>query len=35
VVRAEVDPFRKLKAELNRVDNSAGIWQVRLPVWAA
>jgi hypothetical protein len=35
VVRAEVDPFRKLKAELNRVDNSAGIWQMRMPLWAA
>lgn len=34
VVRAEVDPFRKLKAELNRVDNSMGTWQVRLPLWA-
>ncbi len=35
VVRAEVDPFRKLKAELNRLDNSQGIWQMRLPlqVW--
>jgi hypothetical protein len=35
IVRAEVDPFRKLKAELYRVDNSAGVWQVRLPLWAA
>jgi len=35
VVRAEVDPFRKLKAELYRPDNSMGIWQVRLPLWAA
>jgi hypothetical protein len=33
VVRAEVDPSRKLKAELNRLDNSIGTWQVRLPVF--
>jgi hypothetical protein len=35
VVRAEVDPFRKLKAELHRLDNSVGVWQVRLPLWAS
>jgi hypothetical protein len=35
VVRAEVDPYSKLKAELNRLDNSMGIWQFRLPLWAA
>ncbi|HEU5101024.1 MAG TPA: M1 family metallopeptidase [Roseiflexaceae bacterium] len=35
VVRAEVDPFRKLKAELNRLDNSVGVWQVRVPMWMA
>ena len=34
VVRAEVDPFRKLKAELYWTDNSVGAWQVRLPLWA-
>ncbi|HJZ46371.1 MAG TPA: hypothetical protein VKE41_04370, partial [Roseiflexaceae bacterium] len=34
VVRAEVDPFRKLKAELNRLDNGMGTWQMRLPIWA-
>jgi hypothetical protein len=33
VVRAEVDPFRKLKAELNRLDNGLGTWQMRLPLW--
>ena len=33
VVRAEVDSSRKLKAELNRLDNSMGTWQVRLAVY--
>ena len=32
VVRAEVDPFRKLKAELNRLDNSLGTWHFMLPI---
>jgi hypothetical protein len=32
VVRAEVDPLRKLKAELNRLDNSIGTWRFRLPM---
>jgi hypothetical protein len=35
VMRVEVDPSRKLKAELNRLDNSMGTWQVRLPLQAA
>ena len=32
VVRAEVDPSRKLKAELNRLDNSIGTWHFMLPM---
>jgi hypothetical protein len=32
VMRAEVDPSHKLKAELNRLDNSMGVWQLRLPI---
>jgi hypothetical protein len=32
VVRAEVDPSRKLKAELNRLDNSIGTWRFMLPI---
>ena len=32
VVRVEVDPLRKLKAELNRVDNTVGTWRVMLPI---
>jgi hypothetical protein len=32
VVRAEVDPLRKLKAELNPGDNSMGTWRFRLPL---
>ncbi|MEO7909858.1 MAG: M1 family metallopeptidase [Roseiflexaceae bacterium] len=34
VVLAQVDPFRKLKAELNRLNNQAGTWQIRLPLSA-
>jgi hypothetical protein len=33
-VRVEVDPSRKLKAELNRLDNQVGQWQMRLPLSA-
>jgi hypothetical protein len=32
VVRAEVDPARKLKAELYRLDNSLGMWHFMLPI---
>jgi hypothetical protein len=32
VVRAEVDPLHKLKAELNRLDNSIGTWRFLLPM---
>jgi hypothetical protein len=32
VVLVQVDPFRKLKAELNQVDNRVGGWQMRLPI---
>jgi hypothetical protein len=35
IVRVELDPHSKLKAELNRLDNSMGIWRMRLPLWAA
>jgi aminopeptidase N len=34
VMRAEIDPAHKLKAELSRLDNSIGIWQMRLPLQA-
>jgi len=34
VVLVQVDPFRKLKAELNRLDNQEGMWQMRLPLSA-
>jgi hypothetical protein len=34
IAHVEVDPARKLKAELNRVDNDTGIWQLRLPLQA-
>jgi len=32
VVLAQVDPSRKLKAELNRLDNSIGTWRVMVPM---
>jgi hypothetical protein len=32
IMRIEIDPARKLKAELNRKDNSAGTWQEQLPL---
>jgi hypothetical protein len=32
VVLVQVDPFGKLKAELNRLDNQVGMWQTRLPI---
>jgi hypothetical protein len=35
IVRVELDPHSKLKAELNRLDNSMGTWRMRLPLWAA
>lgn len=34
VVLAQVDPSRKLKAELSRLDNQVGTWQMRLPIAA-
>jgi hypothetical protein len=35
IMRVEIDPSRKLKAELNREDNSVGMWQVQLPLVVA
>lgn len=32
IAHVEVDPSRKLKAELNRLDNSIGTWQIMLPM---
>jgi hypothetical protein len=32
VVLAKVDPYRKLKAELKRLDNSTGTWRALLPI---
>jgi hypothetical protein len=32
VVRVEVDPGRKLKAELSRTDNSQGMWRIHMPI---
>jgi hypothetical protein len=32
IAHVEVDPSRKLKAELNRLDNNTGLWQLRLPL---
>ena len=34
ITHVEVDPSRKLKAELNRLDNQVGTWQMRLPLSA-
>ncbi|MEP7189910.1 MAG: M1 family metallopeptidase [Roseiflexaceae bacterium] len=34
IVLVQVDPFGKLKAELNRLDNHVGTWQMRLPLSA-
>jgi hypothetical protein len=34
IAHVEIDPSRKLKAELNRLDNQVGTWQMRLPVSA-
>ena len=31
IMHVEVDPARKLTAELNRVDNSIGTWRMLLP----
>jgi hypothetical protein len=32
IAHVEVDPSYKLKAELNKLDNNTGIWQLRLPI---
>jgi hypothetical protein len=34
IAHVEIDPSRKLKAELNRLDNQVGTWQMRLPLSA-